>query len=67
MRVQGQVTCLEVKQENKKKDHKLYICMYLYVMSHIHDVNCKSVNICVIVVGGTECVMYELLEQTTCS
>jgi hypothetical protein len=27
---------------------------------------CRSVKTCVIVVGRLECVMYELLEETTC-
>ncbi len=38
MRVLGQLSCLEVKQKNKKKSCRLYVYMYLHVVSSIHDV-----------------------------
>ncbi len=36
--VQGQLTCLEAEQTNKKKCCDLYVYMYLYAMSRTHDV-----------------------------
>jgi hypothetical protein len=38
MRVWGKLTCLEVKQKNKKKSWKLCMCMYLCVTSLTHNV-----------------------------
>jgi hypothetical protein len=53
VRVRGQLTYLEVKWENKKKDCKLCMCMYLHVVSHTHDVNMhRSIKTSVIVVRG---------------
>ncbi len=59
MRVRGQLTCLDVKKENKKRDYKLnmyiYICIYIhiYIYTFMYIVSCRApiMPTCVILQG----------------
>jgi hypothetical protein len=53
MEVRGQLACQRVKWKHKKRSCKLYMCLYVHVVSRIHDVYlCKSVKTIIVVKGG---------------
>jgi hypothetical protein len=63
-RVRGQLTCLEVKPMNKKKSCRLYVNLYLQVVSRIHDVYLyESVKTLQQLLGRGLSLWYDLLEQ----